>query len=85
MLRYVGEEVERVKGLFDEKERRLVGEAQAAAGAAAKQVPAPILLQCSTSCHMQAHLITITSSCKQASAEGSLQDPTSTWLLQRGP
>ena len=41
MLRYVGEEVERVKGLFDEKERRLVGEAQAAAGAAAKQVPAP--------------------------------------------
>ena len=38
MLRYVGEEVERVKGLFDEKERRLVGEAQAAAAAAAREV-----------------------------------------------
>lgn len=51
MLRYVGEEVERVKGLFDEKERRLVGDAQAAAGAAAKEVPAPVQLQCPRSCH----------------------------------
>lgn len=39
MLRYVGEEVERVKGLFAEKERRLVGEARDAADAAAAEVP----------------------------------------------
>jgi hypothetical protein len=38
MLRYVGEEVERVKGLFEEKERRLVGDARAAAAAAAAEV-----------------------------------------------
>jgi hypothetical protein len=38
MLRYVGEEVERVKGLFEEKERRLVGDAAAAAAAAAAEV-----------------------------------------------
>ena len=50
MLRYVGEEVERVKGLFDEKERRLVGEAQAAAGAAATEVRAPAWLQGARSC-----------------------------------
>lgn len=37
MLRYVGEEVERVKELFEQKERRLIDEAQAAAAAAATE------------------------------------------------
>lgn len=37
MLQYVGEEVERVKELFEQKERRLVGDARAAAAAAASE------------------------------------------------
>lgn len=36
MLKYVGEEVDRVKGLFEQKEARLVGERDSAKQAAAQ-------------------------------------------------